>query len=96
MQSGYADGKGFYPSYREITKPSRRFDPNNYAEVVKVTYNANLISTERLLQQYFESHDPTQKNRQGNDVAPVPFYCAYTDEQQNTPQSKPRRSFKPC
>jgi peptide methionine sulfoxide reductase msrA/msrB len=36
--------------------------------VVEVTYNKNLISTEELLMHYFESHDPTQLNRQGNDI----------------------------
>ncbi|MDK1286377.1 peptide-methionine (S)-S-oxide reductase MsrA [Pseudoalteromonas umbrosa] len=67
-ESGYADGRGFKATYKNITSPRRRFDENNYAEVVKVTYNANLISTESLIKSYFESHDPTQKNRQGNDV----------------------------
>ena len=67
-ESGYADGKGFKASYRNITKQSRRFDENNYAEVVKVTYNSNIISSDTLLKNYFESHDPTQKNRQGNDI----------------------------
>lgn len=65
--SGYADGSGFKATYTEITKPSRRFDANNYAEVVKVTYDTTKISTESLLKSYFESHDPTQLNRQGND-----------------------------
>ncbi|MCG7535946.1 peptide-methionine (S)-S-oxide reductase MsrA [Pseudoalteromonas sp. OOF1S-7] len=67
-ESGYADGRGFKASYKAITAPNRRFDPNNYAEVVRVTYNASRLSTESLLKTYFESHDPTQKNRQGNDV----------------------------
>ncbi|MCF6442292.1 peptide-methionine (S)-S-oxide reductase MsrA [Pseudoalteromonas luteoviolacea] len=67
-ESGYADGRGFKATYKNIISPRRRFDENNYAEVVKVTYNANLISTESLIKSYFESHDPTQKNRQGNDV----------------------------
>ncbi|WP_246239863.1 peptide-methionine (S)-S-oxide reductase MsrA [Pseudoalteromonas caenipelagi] len=67
-QSGYADGSGFKASYKAITQAKRRFDENNYAEVVKVTYNANMLSTEQLLMRYFESHDPTQKNRQGNDI----------------------------
>lgn len=67
-ESGYADGQGFKASYRNITKQSRRFDENNYAEVVQVTYNSNIISAETLLKNYFESHDPTQKNRQGNDI----------------------------
>ena len=36
--------------------------------MVEVTYNKNVISTEELLMHYFESHDPTQINRQGNDI----------------------------
>ncbi|WP_413782966.1 peptide-methionine (S)-S-oxide reductase MsrA [Pseudoalteromonas piscicida] len=83
-ESGYADGKGFKPSYREIIKSSRRFDEDNYAEVVKVTYNANLITTDALLKYYFESHDPTQKNRQGNDVGTqYRSIILYTDDQQS-------------
>jgi len=66
--SGYADGKGVRASYREITKLKNKFNNNNHAEVVEVTYNKNVISTEELLMHYFESHDPTQVNRQGNDI----------------------------
>lgn len=67
-ESGYADGRGFKASYKEIIKRKRRFDENNYAEVVKVTYNANVLSTRALLEHFFEKHDPTQENRQGNDI----------------------------
>ena len=66
--SGYADGKGVRATYREITKLENKFNANNHAEVVEVTYNKNLISTKALLMHYFESHDPTQLNRQGNDI----------------------------
>ena len=66
--SGYADGKGVRATYSEITKLKNKFNANNHAEVVEVTYNKNLISTEALLMHYFESHDPTQLNRQGNDI----------------------------
>ena len=51
--SGYADGKGVRASYREITKLKNKFNVNNHAEVVEVTYNKNLISTEELLMHYF-------------------------------------------
>ena len=60
--SGYADGNGIRPTYREITKLKNKFNVNNHAEVVEVTYNKNIISTEKLLMHYFESHDPTQIN----------------------------------
>lgn len=66
--SGYADGEGVNPSYREITKFVNKFNPMNHAEVVEVTFNKNIISAEKLVMHYFESHDPTQLNRQGNDI----------------------------
>ncbi len=66
--SGYADGEGVRPNYREITKFTNKFNPNNHAEVVEVTFNKNLISIEDLMIHYLESHDPTQFNRQGNDI----------------------------
>ena len=66
--SGYADGEGVRPSYREITKFKNKFNPQNHAEVVEVTFNKNLISLEELIIHYLESHDPTQLNRQGNDI----------------------------
>jgi peptide methionine sulfoxide reductase msrA/msrB len=66
--SGYSDGEGVRPNYREITKFTNRFNPNNHAEVVEVTFNKNLISIEDLMIHYLESHYPTQFNRQGNDI----------------------------
>ena len=46
--SGYADGEGVRPTYRDITKFSNKFNPNNHAEVVEVTYNKNLITLEAV------------------------------------------------
>ena len=66
--SGYSDGRGVSPTYREITQFRNKFNPNNHAEVVEVTFNKNVLSSEELLRHYFESHDPTQINRQGNDL----------------------------
>ncbi|ACV25824.1 peptide-methionine (S)-S-oxide reductase MsrA [Kangiella koreensis] len=65
---GYADGRGHEPTYAEITKSKHKSNPDNYAEVVKVTFNPQQISLETIIKDYFESHDPTQLNRQGNDV----------------------------
>lgn len=66
--SGYADGRGVKPTYREITRRIHRDNPDNHAEVVKVSFNPGVISLQTLLQGYFEMHDPTQLNRQGNDT----------------------------
>jgi peptide methionine sulfoxide reductase msrA/msrB len=66
--SGYADGKNVGANYREITQRKNQFNVNNHAEVVKVVFNRSMVSLETILQNYYEGHDPTQLNRQGNDI----------------------------
>ena len=68
VESGYADGANIKPLYEEIIKRENRFNADNYAEVVRVTYNNNKTNLENLLKTFFEMHDPTQENRQGNDI----------------------------
>ncbi|MBV1910526.1 MAG: peptide-methionine (S)-S-oxide reductase MsrA [Kangiellaceae bacterium] len=80
--SGYADGKKVGANYREITKAKNRFNKNNHAEVVKVTFNRSMVNLETILQQYFEGHDPTQLNRQGNDVGTQYRSTILTNSQQ--------------
>jgi len=67
--SGYAGGNYPDPNYDKVL--SYRFDTPkgvvNYTESVKVTYDDSVISTEELIKRFWELHDPTQKNRQGND-----------------------------
>ncbi len=66
--SGYADGKHIEPTYRAITQAKNKHNPDNFAEVVKVVYDPNKVSLHHIIKNYFEGHDPTQLNRQGNDV----------------------------
>lgn len=66
--SGYADGEDIKPEYEQIIKAKNRYNPDNFAEVIKVEYNTNQISLTQLLQAFFEQHDPTQGYRQGNDI----------------------------
>lgn len=66
--AGYADGQGVEPNYRAITQSANRDNPDNHAEVVQITYQPQKLSLTRLLQHFFEMHDPTQRNRQGNDL----------------------------
>ncbi|NVK21884.1 MAG: peptide-methionine (S)-S-oxide reductase MsrA [Kangiellaceae bacterium] len=80
--SGYADGQGHPATYQEITKRKHKNNPNNYAEVVKVTFNPQQISLQTILKDYFESHDPTQINRQGNDVGTQYRSTILTNSQQ--------------
>ena len=67
-ESGYANGYGVRPNYRIITQLKNKYNENNFAEVVKVTFNNNAISLEKILKHFLENHDPTQHNRQGNDI----------------------------
>lgn len=81
--SGYADGRGVEPDYEAISSLAHRRDPDNYAEVVQVRYNTEVLSTRALLQHFFEQHDPTQLNRQGNDVGTqYRSTILYADEEQ--------------
>ncbi|HEX4384564.1 MAG TPA: peptide-methionine (S)-S-oxide reductase MsrA [Myxococcales bacterium] len=60
---GYAGGLTRNPTYREVC--SGRTGHN---EVVRVVFDPSKVSYEQLLRVFFESHDPTQGMRQGNDV----------------------------
>jgi len=60
---GYAGGEKDNPNYREICSGH-----TGHAEVVRVIWNINLIDISDLLKMFWECHDPTQGNRQGNDV----------------------------
>ena len=66
--SGYAGGNYKNPTYTKVLY--YRDAPKgikNYAEVVKVVYDDKIISTTELIKSFWQMHDPTQKNRQGND-----------------------------
>ena len=67
-ESGYANGYGVKPNYRSIIQLKNKYNQDNFAEVVKVTFNSNFINLEEILKHFFENHDPTQLNRQGNDI----------------------------
>ncbi len=65
--SGYAGGEFENPSYKKVLDHRSKVDVKNYAEVVKVVYDDENISTREILEEFWQIHDPTQKNRQGND-----------------------------
>ena len=95
--SGYSDGQGVEPTYKAITEPRNNNNPNNHAEVVEVTFSTNEISTEELIRHFFEGHDPTQLNRQGNDIGTQyrsGVYC--TNTEQMSYAKKTRASYQKC
>ena len=66
--SGYAGGNYDNPDYDTVLKYRKTSKSIvNHAEVVKVVYDDSKISTVTLIKKFWELHDPTQGNRQGND-----------------------------
>ena len=61
--SGFAGGNVENPTYRQVCDTD-----TNHAEVVEVTFDNEVISYKELLEIFWNIHNPTQLNRQGNDV----------------------------
>ena len=63
VESGYIGGHVDNPTYKQVCS-----DTTGHAEAIRVTYDPAAISYADLLDVFFATHDPTQLNRQGNDV----------------------------
>ena len=63
VESGYANGTVQRPSYEQVCTGT-----TGHNEVVKLTYDPAQVSLRQILEIFFVIHDPTQLNRQGNDV----------------------------
>jgi peptide-methionine (S)-S-oxide reductase len=63
VTSGYSGGQIANPTYQDICTGQ-----SGHAEVVKIDFDEKIVSYSTLLQLFFDLHDPTQLNRQGNDV----------------------------
>jgi len=62
-ESGYTGGTKKNPTYEEVCTGK-----TGHAESVRVIFDPRVVSYERLLQHFWELHDPTSLNKQGNDV----------------------------
>ncbi len=63
VTSGYAGGETRNPTYEDVCSGR-----TGHAEVVRVEFDPQVISLEEVLRLFFRAHDPTTRNRQGNDV----------------------------
>lgn len=79
VESGYSGGTVQNPTYEAVCSGE-----TGHAEVVQVTYKPHVISFKEILEIFFSIHDPTQLNRQGNDIGShyrsIIFY--HTSEQE--------------
>lgn len=85
VESGYANGD-IEGSYQAILAHERalrlgKTRQRNHAEVVKVTFDPARTTLETILIKFWESHDPTQGDRQGNDVGSNYRSAIYTHSQ---------------
>jgi peptide-methionine (S)-S-oxide reductase len=79
VESGYSNGQGGQPSYEDVCTGR-----TGYVEVVKLKFDPSQITLRQVLEIFFVVHDPTQLNRQGNDVGTQYRSGIYT----TTPEQK--------
>lgn len=87
VESGYMGGKVADPSYEAVCTGA-----TGHVEVVQVTFETDLTSFQDVLEVFFTIHDPTTRDRQGNDVGPqyrsAIFY--HSDQQRSTAEQTVR------
>lgn len=81
---GFAGGEVQSPTYDQV----KRGD-TGHAEVVRVIYDSSLISYDHLLKLFWENHDPTQENGQGNDIGSQyrSLIMTFTDSQRSAAEA---------
>ncbi|MEA3554889.1 MAG: peptide-methionine (S)-S-oxide reductase MsrA [Campylobacterota bacterium] len=71
VKSGYTGGNYNNPTYKDVLK-YRNLKTNskiiNHTEAVKVKFDNSKVTAKKLIKSFWEIHDPTQLNRQGNDI----------------------------
>lgn len=83
VESGYTGGEVPNPTYEQICEGT-----TGHAEVVKLTFDPEVISYREILEVFFTIHDPTTPNRQGNDVGTQYRSVIYTHSPQQQDTAK--------
>jgi len=87
--SGYMGGKVKNPTYKEVCSGL-----TGHAEVAQITYDPSVVSFDEILQVFWQTHDPTTLNRQGNDVG-TQYRSAvfYHNDEQKTKSEKYKKEL---
>ena len=82
--SGYAGGHVPNPTYEQVCSGK-----TGHAEVARITYDPEVVSYPELLEVFWKTHDPTTRNRQGNDVGTQyrSIVLSHDDEQKQLAES---------
>jgi peptide methionine sulfoxide reductase msrA/msrB len=99
VESGYANGdiEGSYRAVLAHEKAVRagRTEQRNHAEVVRVSFDSGRVDLETVLAGFWENHDPTQGDRQGNDIGSNYRSAIYTaDATQQAIAEKTRDTYQ--
>jgi len=84
VESGYMGGRAPNPTYQDVCTGA-----SGHIEVVQVTFDPSVITFRQILEVFFAIHDPTSRDRQGNDAGEqyrsIIFY--HSEEQRQTAES---------
>jgi peptide-methionine (S)-S-oxide reductase len=84
VTSGYAGGTTANPTYEEVCRGT-----TGHAEVIQIAYDPHVLTFEKLLETFWEAHDPTTLNRQGADSGTqYRSIILYSDESQKVAAEK--------
>jgi peptide methionine sulfoxide reductase msrA/msrB len=100
VEAGYAGGDAETAGYQDVlaletARLRGKSDLRNHAEVIKVSFDPDRVSLETILKKFWENHDPTQGDRQGNDVGSNYRSAIYTgSDAQDAVAKRTRESYQ--
>lgn len=94
VESGYSGGEMDNPNYHAVSEGN-----TGHTEAVQVTFYPKIITYEKLLEVFWETHDPTTLNMQGNDIgtqyrSAIFYHSARQKEEANKSMTQHQKEYK--